>query len=162
MSIRTTLRAAALATAGLVAGTLMAAPPADAAVKVGALRCNVSGSLGLIITSAKTMACTFTPSRGPRETYVGTIRRFGLDIGATERGVLAWGVFAPTSAWPRGALAGSYGGASAEATAGAGVSANALIGGNNNTISLQPISIGAQVGANLAVGVSALELRPTR
>jgi hypothetical protein len=156
------LRAPVFAAAALAAGILAGASSADAAVKIGALRCNVSGSLGLIITSSKTMACRFTPSRGARETYVGTIRRFGLDIGATDRGVLVWSVFAPTSAWPRGALSGAYAGGSAEATVGAGVSANALVGGNNNTISLQPLSVGAQTGASLALGVSALELRPAR
>ena len=40
--------------------------------------------------------------------------------------------------------------------------ANVLVGGNNNTIGLQPISVGAQTGLNLALGVSALELRPAR
>lgn len=156
------LRAPLLAAAALAAGIVAGLPSAEAAVKVGTLRCNVSGGLGLIITSSKTMACSFTPSRGARETYVGTIRRFGLDIGATDKGVMVWGVFAPTNAWPRGALAGAYAGGSAEATAGAGVSANALVGGNNNTISLQPLSVGAQTGASLALGVSALELRPAR
>ncbi|WP_460450851.1 DUF992 domain-containing protein [Alsobacter sp. SYSU BS001988] len=167
MTIRNTLRIAALS-AGLAAGLGAAATPASAqaqggGVKVGTLRCNVSGSLGLIITSSKTMSCRFTPSRrGAPETYLGTIRRFGLDIGATNRGVLVWTVFAPTNAWQRGALAGGYAGGSAEATAGAGLSANVLVGGNNNTIGLQPISVGAQTGLNLALGVSALELTPAR
>jgi len=38
--------------------------------------------------------------------------------------------------------------------------ANALIGGSNRTITLQPVSIQAQEGLNLAVGVAALTLRP--
>ena len=44
------------------------------------------------------------------------------------------------------------------ASAGAGVGANALIGGFNNTITLQPVSISAQTGLNVAAGVANLEL----
>ena len=51
-----------------------------------------------------------------------------------------------------GALAGNYGGASAEATVGAGVGANVLVGGSNRTVTLQPVSVQGQAGLNLAVG----------
>ena len=71
---------------------------------------------------------------------------------------MVWAVFAPTSR-KTGALAGSYGGASAEATVGAGLGANVLVGGSDRTISLQPVSVQGQSGLNLAVGVSGLELR---
>ena len=83
----------------------------------------------MIITSAKEMRCTFTSARGHRERYYGTIRKFGLDIGATGRGVLVWDVLAPTGGPRRRALAGDYGGVDASATVGAGVGANALVGG---------------------------------
>jgi len=99
---------------------------AQDAIKVGTLRCNVSSGLGLIITSSRDMNCIFRPTRGPREAYRGTIRRFGLDIGATSRGVLLWGVVAGTPRPARGALAGDYVGASAEATAGVGLGVKGL------------------------------------
>ena len=89
-------------------------------VKVGVLRCDVAGGLGLIVTSAKDMRCVYTSSRGFRERYYGTIRKFGLDIGETGRGVLAWAVFAPTAGPRRGALAGDYVGADASVTLGPG------------------------------------------
>ena len=57
-----------------------------------------------------------------------------------------------------GALAGSYGGATASAAAGVGVGANVLVGGSGNTISLQPISIEGMTGLNIAAGVAALTL----
>ena len=69
---------------------------AQQGVKVGALRCNVSGGLGLIITSSKEMSCIFTSVSGNQEPYYGTICKFGLDIGATDEGILAWDVFAPS------------------------------------------------------------------
>ena len=40
----------------------------------------------------------FTPSQpGPREVYVGSITKFGLDIGATAGGEMVWAVFAPSN-----------------------------------------------------------------
>lgn len=148
---------AAIATAGRAA-------PASAQdrTRVGVLRCNVSGGIGLIITSKKTMVCRFQPRRGRIERYTGTIRKYGLDIGATKRGVLGWAVVAPSSGRPRGALAGDYVGAAGEASAGAGVSANVLVGGFHRSITLQPLSVGAQSGVNLALGVADLTLRPIR
>ncbi len=130
--------------------------------KVGSLTCDISGGIGLIITSKKELTCMFTPSQpGPREVYVGSITKFGLDLGATAGGEMVWAVYAPSTR-RFGALAGHYGGGSAEATVGAGVGANVLVGGSNRTVTLQPISVQGQAGLNLAVGVAGLELRPAR
>ncbi|MGH6863079.1 MAG: DUF992 domain-containing protein, partial [Methylocella sp.] len=135
---------------------------AQQGMKIGALSCEVSGGLGLIIASSKEMSCTFTASSGEVEHYLGTIRKFGLDIGATDKGVLAWDVIAPAAGPERGALAGDYVGAGASATVGAGFGANALIGGFNRSLTLQPLSIQAQTGLDLSGGVAALTLRPGR
>ncbi len=130
--------------------------------KVGTLTCDISAGIGLIVTSKKHLTCMFTPLRsGAREVYTGSITKFGLDIGGTTGGEMVWSVYAPTNR-RFGALAGHYGGASAEATVGAGVGANVLIGGSNRTVTLQPISVQGQTGLNLAVGVAGLDLRPAR
>ena len=130
--------------------------------KVGTLTCDISGGIGLIIASKKDVTCMFTPSQpGPREVYTGSITKFGLDLGATAGGEMVWAVYAPTTR-RFGALAGHYGGASAEATVGAGVGANVLVGGSNRTVTLQPVSVQGQAGLNLAVGVAGLDLRPAR
>ncbi len=42
---------------------------------------------------------------------------------------------------------------------GVGLGANALVGGSNKTFVLQPVSVQAQEGLNLAVGFSSFELR---
>ena len=63
---------------------------------------------------------------------------------------------------PYGALSGDYVGATAEATVGAGLGANALIGGSNRTVTLQPLSVQGQAGLNVAAGVAGLTLRPAR
>ena len=130
--------------------------------KVGTLTCDISSGIGMIIASKKSVACMFTPAKpGSREVYTGSITKFGLDVGATSGGEMIWSVFAPSNK-KFGALAGHYAGASAEATVGAGVGANVLVGGSNRTVTLQPISVQGQSGLNLAVGVTGLELRPAR
>ncbi len=149
-------------TIAIVAAVLpvLAAPPfAEAGVKIGTLRCDVSGGLGLIITSSKEMRCFFNSARGYCELYYGTIRKFGLDLGATSHGVLAWAVFAPTAGARRGALAGDYVGADASVAVGAGVGANALVGGFDRSFTLQPLSVEVQSGLALAAGVASLSLR---
>ena len=122
----------------------------------------IAAGLALIITSCKDMQCVFTPARGHPEHYYGTNRKFGLDIGATDKGVLAWDVFAPSEGPKRGALAGDYAGVDASATVGAGVGANALVGGSGRSFTLQPLSIQAQTGLDLAGGVASMTLRPGR
>jgi hypothetical protein len=128
-------------------------------VKIGGLRCEVSGGLGLIITSTKEMECVFTSADGHSEHYFGKIQKFGIDIGATTEGVLAWDVFSTVAGPRRGALSGEYGGVAASATVGAGAGANALVGGSDRSFTLQPLSIQFQGGLNLSAGVASLTLR---
>jgi Protein of unknown function (DUF992) len=149
----------------LTIAAVLAAPsvaPAQSRAKVGTLTCDISAGIGLIIGSRKDVQCLFTPAnQGPREVYVGAITKFGLDVGATAGGQMVWSVYAPTTAQVA-ALAGNYGGATAEATVGAGLGANVLVGGSDRTVALQPVSVQGQSGLNFAVGVSGLELRPVR
>ena len=143
----------------LVAGT--AAAQQDR-VQAGQLTCDISGGIGLIFGSQRTLNCTFAPSvPGPVEFYAGTLTKLGVDIGVTAGGAMVWVVYAPTSR-PAGALSGSYGGATAEATVVAGVGANVLIGGSNRTVELQPVSLQGQAGLNVAAGVAGIDLRWVR
>jgi len=151
--------AAALFAAALAASSASAAPDR---IKAGTLDCDVSGGVGLVIGSQKGMTCMFTPTNGGRrEVYRGVISKFGLDIGATTGGRMAWAVYAPTNQ-RFAALAGTYGGATGEATIGAGLGANVLVGGSDRTVALQPVSVEGQTGLNLAAGVASLELHPAR
>ncbi len=154
---RTFIMAAALALAALSGSA-----QAQDRVQSGSLTCDVSAGIGLIIGSQRNVSCTFTPSvPGPIEYYTGTISKIGLDIGVTTGGVMVWLVFAPTNR-PVGALQGSYAGAAADASVVVGVGANALIGGSNRTVTLQPFSVQGQVGLNLAAGVAGLDLQWVR
>lgn len=145
-------------TAALVASA--ASAMAQDRVQVGVLDCRGSTS-SFIIGSITDLSCLFRPSTGaPGESYHAVMRRAGLDIGINQQVVVAWAVFAPTRGFGRGYLAGNYVGAAASATVGVGVGANALVGGSNNTIALQPLSLQGQTGLSIAAGVAGLELRP--
>src|SRR6516164_1521369 len=149
--------------AAVVAAVALIGPAAAQApqrTKAGTLSCDISAGIGLIIGSQKQVQCLFTPAApGPREVYVGTIRKLGLDLGATAGGEMVWAVYAPTTG-RIAALAGTYAGASAEATVGAGLGANVLVGGSDRTVALQPVSVQGQAGLNVAAGVAELTLRP--
>jgi len=149
----------AAGTLGLAIGALALAGPAQAqaGVKVGTLSCGVSSGFGFVFGSSKDLNCTFAGPNG-YESYVGTISKFGVDIGYTSGGILVWTVLAPTGQLAPGSLAGNYAGATASATAGVGVGANALVGGSTNTIALQPLSIEGNRGLNVAAGIGAITL----
>lgn len=151
---------------GAVALTAMTTAPVAAQsqkwVQVGLLECTAEGGMGLILASQKSVACMYQPSNKalPKDAYVGTVTRYGVDIGATGRTLMQWFVLAPTTArYASGALAGDYVGAGAEATAVVGAGANVLLGGNNKTYSLQPVSIQQQSGVNVAAGVTSFKLQ---
>jgi len=148
--------------AGLAAASLMTAGAAQAAphgVRVGDLTCNVASGWGFVFGSSKDLHCTFR-GNGHHEHYVGSVSKFGVDIGYTDGGVLIWGVFAPSSDVRAGALQGDYAGASASATVGLGVGANVLIGGLDKSIALQPLSVEGNKGLNVAAGIGEISLHP--
>ena len=147
---------AAVAVAGLgLAGAANAAPHG---VRVGDLTCNVASGWGFVFGSSKDLHCTYR-GNGHFEHYTGSISKFGVDVGYTEVGVLVWGVFAPTSDMRKGALEGDYVGASAQATVGLGLGANALVGGFDKSIDLQPISVEGSKGLNVAAGIGSISLK---
>ena len=152
--------AIAISALGLAVGASAVGTPARAqgGVQVGTLTCNVAGGFGFIFGSSRAVNCTFAPPSGPVQQYVGSIDRFGVDIGYVRGGVLLWTVIAPTANIAPGSLAGSFGGVTASATVGVGLGANVLVGGSANSIALQPLSIQGTTGLNVAAGVAALTL----
>jgi hypothetical protein len=150
-----------IALASLAAAATMTEASAQSRVEVGVLNCNARGSTGFVVGSTRELRCRFNRP-GRDEYYRGTINKVGLDIGTTQAATISWAVLAPTARLPRHSLSGTYGGVSAEATVGVGVGANALIGGSDRSIVLQPLSVQAQQGLNIAAGVSQLRLRAER
>lgn len=152
---------AAFFAALLLAGSAFSLNAQGAArTEAGMLTCQASPSIGLIVGSNQRLSCRFAPhDGGPSEVYSGHIGRVGLDVGIRAGGVLAWAVVAPTNGVHRGALAGTYVGASADASFGLGAGAKVLVGGSHRSIALQPVSVMGQAGVNLALGVARLTLR---
>lgn len=156
------MRKSVLALAAVAAAALAAAPlqAQSSRIRVGALTCNVAPGVGLIIGSNKSMSCTYQSVDGWSERYSGNIIIIGADIGVTDTKTIAWAVWAPVNQAGRGALAGGYAGATAEVTLAAGLGTNVLVGGFQNSFMLQPVSVSGQTGANVAAGVSGIQLNP--
>ena len=154
--------------AGVAMATLVASLAGASAqqpmqrVQIGVLECRGGASIGFIVGSVTNLGCVLRADGLPDDRYIATIRKVGVDLGITQESALAWGVFAPTARLGPGALSGNYAGAQGSASVGVGVGGNALIGGSDNSIALQPLSVQGQVGLNVAAGLESLELRPGR
>jgi len=149
-----------LAALALVAGVEAASAQNSSAVRVGVLNCQVDGSPGIhILGSRRELSCIFQDVNGaPLERYAGDMARIGLDLGNLRYSDMAWGVFALSRPYAPGALAGTYAGVSAGVTVGIGLGANVLVGGLEQSFALQPVSLEATSGVNIALGVARLNL----
>jgi hypothetical protein len=129
-------------------------------VKIGYLECDIGGGVGYVLGSAKEVDCAFRSAMGREASdhYTGAIRKMGVDLGFTTRSRLVWAVFAPTAGYHRGSLSGLYQGTNVEATVGAGVGANILVGGTSGSIHLQTVSVTGQLGLNVAAGGASITL----
>ena len=147
-----------LAAALVAFGLMFAVPAAEAnGVKLGTLTCNIEGGPGLLIGSVSKGQCAFVQKNGKVKRYTAKFSRLGIDVGITGNKTLAWAVFGVDGKSNKG-LKGTYTGVNAEATALVGVGANALIGGFESGIVLNPISVSTQTGLNIAAGVATLTL----
>jgi hypothetical protein len=153
---------AGLAAASLVVSVASSGAQQQRMVRVGVLECRGGASVGFIVGSVTNLGCVLRADGLPEDRYVATIRKVGLDIGITQETALAWGVFAPVDRLGPGDLSGTYAGAQGSASVGVGLGGNVLVGGSNNSIALQPLSVQGQVGLNVAAGLESLELRPGR
>jgi hypothetical protein len=143
-----------------IAASIGSPTTADAnGMKAGFLKCDVAGNVSFVFGSSRDITCIYDAgSDKPLDHYTGTIKKYGVDIGYQAHGVMIWGVVAPTSYVGPGDLAGDYGGVTAAVAIGVGVGANALLGGSNNTIALQPLSVEGMQGLNVAGGIGVLTL----
>ncbi len=119
-------------------------------VRAGILQCQGGQNVGFVVGSVTSLECVFQ-SEGRRP-----------DIGFTEQTKFSWAVNAPTGRVGRGDLAGNYGGVGANASVGVGGGGNFLVGGQQNSYALQPLSVQGQTGLNVAAGVADIELQPVR
>jgi hypothetical protein len=159
MSLKRLITMLAAGVSFVLAGAFSAAQ-AQTTIQLGVLECDISAGFGLIFTEKQSLSCVYTPSNGgTTDRYSGNVEEFGLELGATSGGVLTWVVLSAEKGVPKGALAGTYVGLSANASVGVGVGANDLSGGFNRAYILQPYSIQTQTGMNVAAGISKVTLR---
>lgn len=161
MKITRLMTVAALAAVMSAGGLSGLAEAQDGArVEVGSLTCRIDGGASFVFGSTRSLNCKYeSAGGGAPEYYEGEINRFGLDLGVTGETVMGWAVFAPSRGLDEGALSGTYSGVAADASLGLGAGAKILVGGSDDTISLQPLSLQGQSGVNLALTVAQLRLR---
>ena len=166
IALMTTSLAAAGITAARAADMIVPDAPVVArsdardGVRIGYLDCTIGGGAGYVLGSAKEVDCAFVTTMGsePVDHYSGEIRKLGVDLGFTTQQRLVWAVLAPTAGYHQGSLGGIYNGATAEATVGAGVGANILVGGTSGSIHLQTVSLTGQIGLNVAATGTSMTL----
>lgn len=153
---------AAILLAVFAPGAASAQSPAASAPspKVGVLQCHLSGGVGMILVENQALDCVFqNQAGGPPSHYIGRLTNVGANIGISGPGQLVWEVAAATKQVGPGALAGDYVGAQGSVAVGVGPGGAVLVGGSNNTISLQPISVSVGTGVNLSAGLGNLNLQ---
>jgi len=133
---------------------------ADAGVRLGTLTCRLTGIDNMIVYTDEKFACSFQHTDGSVESYIGEIKKVGIDLSVKKNYTLVWLVLAATAESHKpGGMAGTYVGASADAAVGAGGGAQYLIGGFNKSISLQPYSVAGETGTGVSVGIESFELK---
>lgn len=134
----------------------------DGRLQLGYLVCEMTEGSNLILVSEQTFDCVFDAAEdGKDETYDLTITKYGVDLSATETEELRWAVLAPASFDRHGVLAGEYVGASADIALGYSLGAKALVGGGDDSIALQPVSVTKGEGLGAAFGVERATLTYT-
>ena len=150
------------ATASLAATGAGVAQDGEARIEFGVLRCEMTGRTNLVIVSETQFACVFDHAGDrPDEGFTAVIDKLGVDLSLKAEEVLVWGVLAPSLDAPVAGLEGTYVGVGADAALGAGIGANALVGGMEKSFALQPVSVTGSEGIGATLAVQALELRYT-
>ena len=157
------LTAAALAT---IAISIPAhASESKAGGKIGSLTCNAvpDSGMNLLIHSTVDVKCELKyVGSNETEHYIGeTGVALGLDISNKTKQHMEFGVLAADFKKGSHQLAGKYIGAGASVTADKGVGAQVLIGGNKNSVSLEPMIEGNE-GSGVSAGITYLYLQAAK
>lgn len=116
----------------------------------------------LIIRSSVDVDAVFTDTAGKKEYYIGEMGyKLGVDLSVKTEDQLAYLVFSPSKDYKTGsyALEGKYFGQKASAALGLGAGVQILLGGFQNSISLQPLALEGTEGYGVSVGLGYLYLQ---
>lgn len=157
MSLKLNLKCAL---GGALALALLAPTAAFAGDRVGTLNCKLTGNDVSIIVENQAVDCLFQDGdvKAMPSHYIGKLTKVGANLTVNGPGELGWGVVAETDHVGPGALAGEYVGPNAGVKLGVGGGGALLVGGSNNTFSLQPLQVEAGTGLGVTAGVQSLEL----
>ncbi len=133
---------------------------ADPDVRLGTLTCRLTDVENDIVYTDEKFACSFEPSEGKVESYIGQITEIGVNLSVVKNYTLTWYVVAGSlDTYKPGNLAGTYVGASADAAAGSGAGADYLVGGFNSEINLQPWALSSESGDGVSLDIEKFELK---
>jgi hypothetical protein len=148
-----------LGAAGVLA--LLVPTAALAGDRVGTLQCKLMGNGLTVLIENQQVDCNYRDSKEGADPvhYTGVLTKVGPNITINGQGELGWGVVAETAdPIGPGALAGEYTGGGVSGKIGVGGGGAMLVGGSNQTFSLQPFSIEAGSGLGWNAGVEKLTL----
>jgi Protein of unknown function (DUF992) len=141
---------------------LAAAAETSSGTKIGTLECKTvpHSGINLLIHSTVDVTCVFKSTAGEEEHYKGeTGIGLGVDLAVKSNETLGYLVFASDFKKGTYKLAGKYLGGGGSATVGVGVGAQALVGGSNKSVSLQPLVLSSSEGIGVTGGVTYLYLQ---
>ncbi len=152
--------AAAIGTAGIAAeNDAPKATKPEAGIKAGMLTCELTGGKNFVVISEAEYACTFDVAGSDEtERYTAEIDKLGIDLSVEKAETIKWAVIAATGTFDPGLISGDYVGVSADAAFGLGAGARVQVGGVDDSITLQPVSVSGRKGMGIAVGVEHMKL----
>ena len=153
--------AAAIGTTGFAAaaGETPKATTPEAGIKAGMLTCELTGGKNFVVISEAKYDCTFNVANSDEvEHYTAKIDKLGIDLSIEKAETLKWAVLAATGTFDPGLINGDYVGVSADAAFGLGAGARVQVGGVDDSITLQPVSVSGREGMGIAVGVEHMKL----
>ena len=133
---------------------------ANSRIYIGSLSCNVGGSTGYVLASAKSLDCVFLNKDGTESAqYVGSIDKVGIDIGYTKAVHTIWRVYSLGNVRGPNNLGGTYVGEQGTAAAGTQAGGNWIYGGPNAEVGMLASGVIEDAGYNLAAGVAAMTIK---
>lgn len=133
---------------------------ADSGVEIGTLTCKVTDVTNLVVYTSQSFDCGFKGKGGKTESYTGEIDKIGIDLSIKDDFTIIWTVLAPTDdAAGEKSLAGTYVGAGADVALSKGGGAQVLVGGGENSFSLQPVSVSGVDGVGASLGLESFTLK---
>ncbi len=140
--------------AGVTWSTTVTLRAAEPLANIGTLICVTDPAKKEPLSVEQDFTCSFEPLTGPKVQFVGIVKRIGSQTPPQARLVLAWTVIAPEAATPSDQLQGRY----VSGAERGGQTREALIGGTNGSIALQPLAMPADLGDNAAPTVVELQI----